>query len=73
MSIKIDYSIDMIKAEARELVGRGILGRQQAIYTICQFVPAREWDSIELELELNGFLLRDHIIDLIQPEKWDED
>lgn len=73
MSIKIDYSIDMIKDEARELVRKGVLARQQAIYTICQFVPAREWDSIELELELNGYLLRDHIIDLIQPEKWDED
>lgn len=38
MSIKIDYSIDMIKDEARELVRKGVLARQQAIYTICQFV-----------------------------------
>ncbi len=73
MSIKISYSINQLKDEARDLVTKGVLGRQQPIYTICQFVPAREWESIEMELELNGYLLRDHIIDLIQPECWDED
>lgn len=73
MATKINYSIDMIKNEARELVNQGVLGRQQPIYTICQFVPAREWSYIELELELNGYLLRDPIIDLIQPETWESD
>jgi hypothetical protein len=73
MATKINYSIDMIKNEARELVNQGVLGRQQPIYTICQFVPAREWAYIELELELNGYLLRDPIIDLIQPETWESD
>jgi hypothetical protein len=69
----ITYTIELIKEEARALVRKGVLGRQQPIYTICQFIPAREWDWVELELERNGFLLRDHIIDLLQPERWDED
>ena len=66
-------NVDVIKDEARHLVTRGLLGRQQPIYTMCQFIPAREWKSVELELERNGYLLRDHIIDLLQPERWEED
>ncbi len=73
MSIKTAYSLNQLKHETRNLVKKGVLGRQQPIYTICQFVPAREWENIEMELELNGYLLRDNIIDLIQPENWDED
>lgn len=69
----IQYSIDFIKDEARQLVQKGALGRKQPIYTMCQFIPAREWEFVELELEKNGYLLRDHIIDLLQPERWDTD
>ncbi len=69
----VTYTIELIQDEARELVRKGVLGRQQPIYTICQFIPAREWEWVELELERNGYLLRDHIIDLLQPERWDED
>jgi hypothetical protein len=69
----VTYTMELIKDEARELVRKGVLGRQQPIYTICQFIPAREWEWVELELERNGYLLRDHIIDLLQPERWDED
>lgn len=69
----ISYSIDIIKDEARELVQKGLLGRQQPIYTMCQFIPAREWELIESLLEKNGYLLRDHIIDLLQPENWETD
>jgi uncharacterized protein YqgQ len=69
----IQYSIELIKDEVRHLVQKGVLTRQQPIYAICQFIPAREWELVEGELENNGYLLRDHIIDLIQPESWDED
>jgi uncharacterized protein YqgQ len=69
----LNYSIDFIKDEARQLVQKGVLGRQQPIYTLCQFIPAREWELMEWELEKNGYLLRDHVIDLLQPESWNED
>lgn len=69
----VNYSIEVIKEEVRHLVHKGALGRQQPIYTLCQFIPAREWEFIEFELERNGYLLRDHIIDLLQPESWEND
>ena len=65
------YSINTLKDQARKLVRQGLLSRQQPIYAMCDFIPAGQWRSIELELELNEYLLRDHIIDLIQPEKWE--
>ena len=68
---KTVYSINGLKDQARKLVKQGLLSRQQPIYAMCDFIPAEQWRSIELELELNGYLLRDHIIDLIQPEKWE--
>ena len=73
MNVQLSYSINSLKQEARQLVKKGLLSRQQPIYTICNFIPAREWHKVELELELNGYLLRDHIVDLIQPEKWEDD
>ncbi|MGK7875820.1 MAG: DUF4327 family protein [Xenococcaceae cyanobacterium] len=69
----IQYSIDVIKDEARQLVKKGAVGRQQPIYTLCQYIPPREWPWVECELERNDFLLRDHIIDLLGREEWEED
>lgn len=67
------YSCDVIRHEARQLVDRGCIGRQQPIYVLCQYIPAREWEEVEQELENNGFLLRDRIIDLLGREDWDND
>lgn len=69
----IQYSLDLIKDEVHQLVEKGILGKQQPLYTICQFIPAREWGFVEKELEKNGYLLRDRIVDLLQHETWDSD
>lgn len=71
MNLQLNYSINVLKDEVRQLIKNGLLTRQQPIYTICNFIPAKEWQKVELELELNGYLLRDHLIDLIQPEKWE--
>lgn len=68
-----DYSIDMIKDEVRHLVDKGIVGRHQPIYILCQYIPAREWVCVECELEQCDYLLRDHIGDLIPSERWDND
>jgi hypothetical protein len=67
------YSINVIKDEARHLVCQGVVGCHQPIYTLCQYIPARDWEGVECELEDNDFLLRDRIIDLIGYEEWRED
>lgn len=68
-----DYSISTIKDEARQLVERGLLSRNQPIYVLCQYIPAREWVCIESELERCEYLLRDRVGDLIGSEHWDND
>ncbi len=67
------YSLDVIRDEACQLVEKGLLARQQPIYTLCQYIPASEWQELERELELNEFLLRDPIIDILGKEEWEDD
>lgn len=69
----IQYSIELVQDEARHLVAKGLVSRQQPIYTLCQFVPVREWPLIESELERCDFMLRDRIGDLIGRECWEND
>jgi uncharacterized protein YqgQ len=69
----VSYSIDMIRQEVRQLVDRGIVTRRQPIYILCQYIPAREWVEVELELERHEYLLRDRLGDLISNERWDSD
>ncbi len=69
----IRYSLNVIKDEARQLVERGVISRQQPIYTLCEYIPPREWVCVECELEECDFLLRDRIGDLIGREHWDND
>jgi hypothetical protein len=67
------YSLDAIRDKARQLVAKGLLHRQQPIYTLCPYIPASEWLDVERELELNEFLLRDPIIDLLAREEWEDE
>ncbi len=69
----LHYSLDIIQDEARQLVHQGTISRRQPIYTLCQYIPAREWNYVECELERNSFLLRDRIGDLLGREDWDND
>jgi len=69
----IPYSLDIIQDEARQLVQKGLVSRQQPIYILCQYIPAREWSCIESELERCDFLLRDRIGDLLGHEEWEND
>jgi Domain of unknown function (DUF4327) len=69
----VQYSLEVIQDEARQLVRKGILGRQQPIYTLCQYIPAREWTCVECELERCDILLRDRIGDLLGREDWGDD
>ena len=67
------YSLNMIKDEVRQLVETGTVSRQQPIYVLCQYIPAREWVCVECELERSDFLLRDQIGDLMSSECCDSD
>ena len=67
------YSIDTLRDEARQLMETGLVSRQQSIYTLCKYIPAREWVTIECELERCDYLLRDPIGDLISIDHWEND
>jgi hypothetical protein len=69
----VQYSLDLIKGEVCDLVCAGKIDRHQPIYCLCGCFPAREWSYIESELERHGYLLRDHIGDLLSQECWCED
>lgn len=69
----IHYSLDTIQEEVRQLVQKGVVSRQQPIYALCKYIPAREWTWVEYELEKSDFLLRDRIADLVGHEVWDND
>jgi hypothetical protein len=73
MKPTVKYDLEAIKDEARQLVRQGLVNSQQPIYVLCKYIPAREWECVELELEENDYLLRDRIIDLLNCERWDED
>ena len=73
ISSSFGYSLKMIKDEVRQLVETGTVSRQQPIYVLCQYIPAREWVCVECELERSDFLLRDQIGDLMSSECWDND
>lgn len=69
----VQYSLDVIKDEVGELVYQGKVDRHQPIYCLCGYFPVREWSYIECELERHGYLLRDHISDLLSQETWSDD
>ncbi len=73
MDTAVKYDIEVLKDEARLLISKGLVNRQQPIYVLCKYIPACDWAVFELELEKNEFLLRDRVIDLLSQEKWEED
>ncbi|PSB01993.1 DUF4327 family protein [Merismopedia glauca] len=73
LSNRVSYSIDVVRDEARRLVAKGIVSRQQPIYILCHYISAREWVCVENELDRCNFLLRDRIGDLLGNEHWDND
>lgn len=69
----VQYSMGLIQDEARQLVQKGVVSRNQPIYVLCRYIPAREWACVEGVLENNDFLLRDRIGDLLGREDWEND
>lgn len=69
----LQYSLDVIRDEAQEMLKKGLIHRHQPLYILCCYFPAQDWNCIECELERNDFLLRDQISDLIGSEEWLDD
>ena len=69
----LTYSLERLREEIIALMQKGRINRQQPIYTLCKYIPPREWLLVERELEDNGFLLRARIAELVSQEKWEED
>ncbi|MEL6441996.1 MAG: DUF4327 family protein [Cyanobacteria bacterium J06621_8] len=67
------YSIAMIREEASNLVLNGVVALNQPLRILFEYLPAKQWTSIECELERYDFLLRDRIIDLLGEFAWDND
>ena len=67
------YSIAILQNEARQLIDQGLISRQQRIYSLWRYIPAREWLYLERELEKSNFLLRDCLGDLIGWGEWQND
>jgi hypothetical protein len=73
MKTTVKYDLEVLREEARQLIKKGKINRNEPIYALCKFIPGRDWVCLELELEENDFLLRDKIIDLLGSEDWGED
>lgn len=69
----IKYDLKMIQDEARYLVRKGCISRQQPIYVISKYLSDREWIFVERELEERNLKLGDRISILLGNEQWDND
>ena len=69
----LSCSLEIMRDEIKALIEKGKISRQQPIYSLAQYIPAREWLNVEKELEQKNFLLRDRIADLLGTEKWEND
>jgi hypothetical protein len=73
MRTMYQYSITDIQDEVRDLIARGLVGRQQRIYELRRYFGDGQWHNLERLLEADDYLLRDRIIDLVGKESWKND
>ena len=67
------YSIAAIREEAISLVQLGTIALNQPLRILYEYLPARQWNTVECELERHDYLLRDRIIDLVGEMNWEND
>lgn len=67
------YSISTIRGEAANLLEMGVIALNQPLRILFEYLPAKQWNIIECELERHDYLLRDRIIDLVGTINWDND
>ena len=51
----------------------GVIALDQPLRILFEYLPAKQWNTIECELERHDYLLRDRIIDLVGKVDWDGD
>ncbi|MGD1896557.1 MAG: DUF4327 family protein [Phormidesmis sp.] len=64
------YSIQVIREEVQALVAKGALSKRVQLYTLSRYFDEQDWREIERLLELNDYLLRDSVCDLLGQESW---
>jgi hypothetical protein len=67
------YNFDVIVDEVRALLDQGNVTSRQPLYVLANYIPSREWIAVEMELEDQGYLLRDRIGDILSKQQWDND
>ena len=67
------YSINAIREEAINLLENGLIALNQPLRILFEYLPAKQWNTIECELEQYDYLLRDRIIDLVGEVSWESD
>lgn len=73
MSVTCLYSITDLRDEVRELVARGLVGRQQRIYELRRCFGDRRWPNIEPLLIEHEYTPKNYVIDLVGQESWTND
>lgn len=63
----------MIKQEVYSLLEIGVITIDQPLRILYDYLPAKQWNEIERELERYDYLLRDRIIDLVGKLEWESD
>lgn len=66
-------SISSIQEDVQALVEKGTIAKRHQIYALARYYSTAEWRSIEQVLEVNEYLLRDSVCDLIGSESWMND
>ena len=72
-SLRSDYNFDLIVEEVKALLEKGVINRFQPLYVLANYIPSREWLTVELELEEKGYLLRHQIKEILTQQAWDND
>ena len=67
------YDLETIKIEVYSLLERKAIALNQPLRILCNYMPTQSWNTIKSELELNDYLLRDRIIDLVGRIDWGSD
>ena len=71
--LKRDYTFNIIVEEVNALLEKGVINRFQPLYSLANYIPAREWLAVEIELEEKGYLLRHPIKEILTKQTWDND
>ena len=72
-SLRSDYNFDLIVEEVKALLEKGVINRFQPLYVLANYIPSKEWLTVELELEEKGYLLRHQIKEILTQQAWDND